>query len=55
MKFLAVKGKGDQNEQVLFCSMAVRNTTSEPQGKPFRLDPKTAMQVPAPSVAKAAN
>jgi len=25
------------------------------QGKPFRLDPKTAMQVPAPSVAKAAN
>ena len=25
------------------------------QGKPFRMDPKTAMQVPTPTVAKAAN
>ncbi len=25
------------------------------QGKPFRVDPKTAMQIPTPSVAKAAN
>ncbi len=25
------------------------------QGKPFRLDPKTATQVPAPSVVKASN